>query len=143
MLLDQEPQAATVHALFSEEHDNVDMMASGILEFDKGVALTFDCGMWAAFRNNLEILGTEGRIEVPSAFVVNQDETDNIYVVTNDGRREVEVPRLNQYALQADALGRSIRTGEPLPFPATDAIHNMKVLDACLTSAKERRRVEI
>ncbi|PAF11719.1 oxidoreductase, partial [Shouchella clausii] len=29
MLLDQEPQAATVHALFSEEHDNVDMMASG------------------------------------------------------------------------------------------------------------------
>jgi predicted dehydrogenase len=143
MLLDQEPQAATVHALFSEEHDNVDMMASGILEFDKGVALTFDCGMWAAFRNNLEILGTEGRIEVPSAFVVNQDETDNIYVVTNDGRREVEVPRLNQYALQADALGRSIRTGEPLPFPATDAINNMKVLDACLTSAKERRRVEI
>ncbi|MBO1513293.1 Gfo/Idh/MocA family protein [Metabacillus bambusae] len=143
MLLDQEPQAATVHALFSEEHDNVDMMASGILEFDKGVALTFDCGMWAAFRNNLEILGTEGRIEVPSAFVVNQDETDNFYVFTNGGRREVEVPRLNQYALQADALGRSIRTGEPLPFPATDAIHNMKVLDACLTSAKERRRVEI
>jgi predicted dehydrogenase len=143
MLLDQEPQAATVHALFSEEHDNVDMMASGILEFDKGVALTFDCGMWAAFRNHLEILGTEGRIEVPSAFVVNQDETDNFYVFTNDGRREVEVPRLNQYALQADALGRSIRTGEPLPFPATDAILNMKVLDACLTSAKERRRVEI
>lgn len=143
MLLDQEPQAATVHALFSEEHDNVDMMASGILEFGKGVALTFDCGMWAAFRNHLEILGTEGRIEVPSAFVVNQDETDNFYVFTNEGRREVEVPRLNQYALQADALGRSIRTGEPLPFPATDAIHNMKVLDACLTSAKERRRVEI
>lgn len=143
MLLDQEPQAATVHALFSEEHDNVDMMASGILEFNNGVALTFDCGMWAAFRNNLEILGTEGRIEVPSAFVVNQDETDNFYVFTNDGRREVEVPRLNQYALQADALGRSIRTGEPLPFPATDAIHNMKVIDACLTSAKERRRVEI
>jgi predicted dehydrogenase len=143
MLLDQEPQAATVHALFSEEHDNVDMMASGILEFDKGVALTFDCGMWAAFRNHLEILGTEGRIEVPSAFVVNQDETDNFYVFTNEGRREVEVPRLNQYALQADALGRSIRTGEPLPFPARDAILNMKVLDACLTSAKERRRVEI
>ncbi|KKI89423.1 oxidoreductase [Bacillus sp. SA1-12] len=143
MLLGQEPQAATVHALFSEDHDHVDMMASGILEFEKGVALTFDCGMWAAFRNTLEILGTEGRIEVPSAFVVQQDQSDNFYVFSKDGRREVEVPRLNQYSLQADALGKSILSGEPLPFPATDAISNMKVLDACLTSAKERRRVEI
>jgi predicted dehydrogenase len=143
MLLNEEPQAATVHALFSEEHDHVDMMASGILEFNRGVALTFDCGMWADFRNTLEVLGTEGRIEVPSAFVVNQDERDNFFVYTRDGRREVEVPRLNQYALQADALGRSIRNGEPLPFPATDAVLNMKVLNACLTSARERRRVEI
>lgn len=143
MLLNEEPQAATVHALLSEEHDHVDMMASGILEFNKGVALTFDCGMWAAFRNTLEVLGTDGRIEVPSAFVVNQDERDNFFVHTKDGRREVEVPRLNQYALQADAIGRSIRNGEPLPFPASDAVLNMKVLDACLTSARERRRVEI
>lgn len=143
MLLNEEPQAATVHALLSEEHDYVDMMASGILEFNKGVALTFDCGMWAAFRNTLEVLGTDGRIEVPSAFVVNQDERDNFFVHTKDGRREVEVPRLNQYALQADAIGRSIWNGEPLPFPASDAVLNMKVLDACLTSARERRRVEI
>ncbi|PFO09384.1 oxidoreductase [Bacillus sp. AFS076308] len=143
MLLNEEPKAAAVHALLSEEHDHVDMMASGILEFNRGVALTFDCGMWAAFRNTLEVLGTEGRIEVPSAFVVNQDEGDNFFVCTKDGRREVEVPRLNQYALQADAIGRSIRNGEPLPFPASDAVLNMKVLDACLTSARERRRVEI
>jgi D-xylose 1-dehydrogenase (NADP+, D-xylono-1,5-lactone-forming) len=143
MLLGQEPQAATVHAFFSEEYDHVDMMASGILEFNNGVALTFDCGMWAAFRNNLEIVGTEGRIEVPSAFIVNQDEQDNFFVFTNDGHREVEVPRLNQYSLQADALGRSIQSGEPISFPATDAILNMKVLDACLTSARERRRVDI
>jgi len=143
MLLNEEPQAATVHALLSEEHDYVDMMASGILEFDKGVALSFDCGMWAAFRNTLEVLGTEGRIEVPSAFVVGNDQGDNIFVYTKDGRREVEVPRLNQYALQADAMGRSIRNGEALPFTADDAVLNMKVLDACLTSARERRRVEI
>lgn len=143
MLLNEEPQAATVHALFSEKHDYVDMMASGILEFNRGVALTFNCGMWADFRNTLEVLGTEGRIEVPSAFVVNQDERDHFFVYTKDGRREVEVPRLNQYALQADAFGKSIRNGEPLPFPAADAVLNMKVLDACLTSARERRRVEI
>ncbi|WP_121660849.1 Gfo/Idh/MocA family protein [Metabacillus litoralis] len=143
MILNEEPKAATVHAFFSEKHDDVDMMASGILEFDKGVALTFDCGMWAAFRNELEILGTNGRIEVPSAFITHQNEQDHIIVHTNDGKRELEVPYLNQYALQADAMGRSIRNGEPLPFPSQDAVLNMKVIDACLTSARERRRVEL
>ncbi len=143
MILDQEPEAATVHAFFSSEHDDVDMMASGILEFDRGIALTFDCGMWAAFRNEIEIVGTEGRIEVPSAFIVHQNEQDNFHVYTKDGHREVEVPRLNQYALQADAMGRNILDGETLPFASTDAVLNMKVLDACLTSARERRRIEI
>jgi len=58
MLLNAEPTAATVHALLSPEHDDVDMMASGMLEFPGSVGLTFDCGMWAAFRNTLEVLGT-------------------------------------------------------------------------------------
>lgn len=143
LLLEQEPLAATVHALFSESHDDVDMMASGILEFNHGVALTFDCGMWAAGRNTLEVLGTKGRIEVPSAFVIQQNEEDNFFVITNEGRREIEVPKLNQYALQADAFGRRLLSGEPLPYPANDAVLNMKVLDACLTSAREKRRVEV
>jgi xylose dehydrogenase (NAD/NADP) len=143
MLLEQEPKAATVHALFSDKHGDVDMMASGLLEFNHGVALTFDCGMWAAGRNRLEVIGTEGTIEVPSAFVVQHNQEDNFFVINREGRREVEVPKLNHYALQADAFGRRLLSGEPLPFPATDSILNMKVLDACLTSARERRRVEI
>lgn len=143
MILKEEPQAATVHAFFSETHDQVDMMASGMLEFDHGVALSFDCGMWAASRNRLEILGTEGRIEVPSAFVSHQNKEDHFFVVTNEGTKEIEVPHVNQYALQADVIGESIRSGEPLPFPADDAVKNMNVLDACLTSAQDRRRVEI
>ncbi|MFC4403814.1 Gfo/Idh/MocA family protein [Gracilibacillus xinjiangensis] len=143
MILKQEPQAATVHAFFSEKHGDVDMMASGLLEFGDGVALTFDCGMWADFRNRLEILGTEGRIEVPSAFVVNQNAQDHFFVHNREGTKEVGVPYVNQYALQADAIGESIRNGAALPFPAEDAVLNMKVLDACLTSAEESKRVEI
>ncbi|MFD2657664.1 Gfo/Idh/MocA family protein [Gracilibacillus thailandensis] len=143
MILNEEPQAATVHAFFSEQHDHVDMMASGILEFDHGVALTFDCGMWADFRNRLEILGTEGRIEIPSAFVTNQNQQDHFYLYTSNGTKEVEVPYVNQYALQADVIGHSIQKNKTLPFPVADAILNMKVLDACLTSAEERKRIEI
>ena len=122
-------------------------MAAGILEFDKGVALSFDCSIWAAGRNTLEIIGTNGRIEVPSAFLTKRDKTDNFFVITIDGRndirREVEVPFVGDYTLQADAIGKAILNNEPLPYPSSDALLNMKVVDACLQSARERRRVEL
>ena len=141
-LLDEEPQAATVHAFFSPEHGDVDMMASGLLEFSGGVALTFDCSMWADFRNPLEVLGTIGRIEVPSAFVTSES-TGNFFVITAEGRREEEVLHLNQYSLQADDLAYAAWGQKPLRFETKDAQLNMIVLDACLQSARERIRVII
>lgn len=137
MILDAEPEAVTVQAFFSPDHDEVDMMASGLVEFPKSVSLTFDCGMWADFRNTLEILGTTGRIEVPNAFVGNP----NFFVISKGERREVEIPQLNQYTLQADCFARSVLHDEPLTFAETDAVNNMRVIDACLRSAREHVRV--
>ncbi|GLX70325.1 Gfo/Idh/MocA family protein [Paenibacillus glycanilyticus] len=143
LLLGKEPEAVTVNAFFSPEHDDVDMMASGLIEFEGNVALTFDCGMWAAFRNPLEILGTDGIIEVPSAFVTNSPESGHYYVTTEGERRLVEVSSVNTYTEQADSIARSITGGTSLQFPTSDAIRNMKVIDACLLSAREHARVKI
>lgn len=143
LILGSEPVAATVHAFFSPEHDHVDMMASGLLEFPDSVSLTFDCGMWAASRNTLEILGTKGRIEVPSAFVSELDRRANFLITIDNEQREVDVPQVNQYAAQVDDFVRSI-VGESTPkFGPKDAILNMRVIDACLESANEQRRVTI
>ncbi|MBP1995670.1 Gfo/Idh/MocA family protein [Paenibacillus eucommiae] len=142
-LLEQEPQAATVHAFFSPEHGDVDMMASGLVEFSGGVALTFDCGMWASFRNTLEILGTLGSIEVPSAFVSPPDSGSHFFVTTSEGRREEGTTYEDQYALQADDLAYAVWGQKSLRFEPEDAIANMKVLDACLQSASERARIII
>lgn len=143
LLLDQEPVAVTVQAFFSEEHGGVDMMASGLIEFDGPAALTFDCGMWTAFRNPLEIVGTEGIIEVPSAFVTPSAGTGNFYLITGGERQEIEVPHLNAYSLQADHLADAIINGSPLRFEPADAVRNMRVIDACLLSARERIRVTL
>lgn len=143
LVLGREPEAATVQAMFSPKHDNVDMMASGLLEFPGTIALTFDCAMWAAYRNTLEILGTDGRIEVPSAFVSPQDAGSNFFVIGKNGKREVEVPVVNQYALQADNFARIVLDGAASQFGADDAVANMRALDACLTSANTRTRVTI
>jgi xylose dehydrogenase (NAD/NADP) len=142
-LLEQEPNAATMHAFFSPEHDDVDMMASGLLEFTGGVALTFDCGMWAAGRNTLEVLGDLGRIELPSAFVTPPSPGSNFFVITKEGRREVAVPDVNQYALQADDMAYAVWGKKPLRFESMDAVRNMRVIDACLQSAREHARIVI
>ncbi|TBL80315.1 Gfo/Idh/MocA family protein [Paenibacillus thalictri] len=143
LILGREPEAVTVNAFFSPEHDHVDMMASGLVEFSDSVALTFDCGMWAAGRNTLEILGTDGIIEVPSAYVSPLNASSNFFVTVKGERREVEVPQVNQYALQADDFARSVFYGEPQKFDPQDSIKNMRVVDACLKSARERVRVII
>lgn len=142
-VLGLEPEAVTVQAFFSPEHDDVDMMASGLLEFPGHIGLTFACGMWAAGKNTLEIIGTDGRIEVPSAYVAKPDASANFFVVRGGERREVEVPHVNQYAVQADDFARSVLYGEPQRFEPDDSIRNMRVVDACLESARRRARVSL
>jgi len=142
LLLGLEPEAVTSHAFFSPEHDNVDMMASGLLEFPGGVALTFDCGMWAYPRNTLEIVGTKGRIEVPNAFVQTPGK-DGFNVVVGEEVRYESMGWLDHYTLQVDDFGKSIWGEQPLRFVPSDAVKNMRVLEACLQSAKERKRIAI
>ncbi|WP_010272610.1 Gfo/Idh/MocA family protein [Paenibacillus senegalensis] len=142
-LLDKEPEAVTAHAFFSPQHGDVDMMASGLIEFAGGTALTFDCGMWAASRNTLEVLGTLGRIEVPSAYVSRPDMDSNFFVITQEGRREEEAPKVNQYSLQADEFARTVWGEKDAKFAPADAIANMRVLEACLRSCRERVRIDL
>lgn len=139
LVLGAEPEGVTCQAFFSPEHDDVDMMASGLLEFPNSVSLTFDCAMWADFRNTFEILGSDGRIELPSAFIGNP----NFYVTAKGQRREEEMPQLNTYSLQADAFAESVFEGRKLRFSPSDAVANMRIIDACLLSATERIRVTL
>nr|WP_154896662.1 Gfo/Idh/MocA family oxidoreductase [Paenibacillus xylanexedens] len=143
LLLGQEPSAVTVIGMFSPEHDHVDMMASGLLEFNDHVGVTFDSSMWAAFRNTLEVLGSDGIIEVPSAFISNPDRSSNFYVTAGGERREVEVPQVNHYSLQGDDMARAVLHGKNMRFASSDAVANMKVLEACLRSAEERTRITL
>lgn len=143
LLLGKEPTAVTVVGLFSPEHDHVDMMASGLMEFGDNVGVTFDSSMWAAFRNTLEVLGSDGIIEVPSAYISRLDNSSNFYVTKDGERTEIEVPKVNHYSLQGDDMARAVLQGEPLRFAPSDAVANMRVLDACLRSAEQRQRITL
>lgn len=142
LVMDTEPEAATVLAQFSPAHGGVDMMAAGLVEFPGGVALTFDGGMWAASRQRLEVLGSTGRIVLEHAFLPGAD-NDDIHIYTADGVRKEGPFGVNAYVQQADQFARTVRGVEPPAYPAEDAVAGMKLLDACLASAQRRERVKI
>lgn len=144
-ILEQEPVAVTVLAQFSEQHGGVDMMASGLVEFPGDVALTFDCGMWTAFRNVLEIVGSDGSIYLPKAYLYdkNEDGDADFFVRTSSGERREKADLIDIYALQADDFAAAVFGRKPLLFEPSDAVQNMRLIEACIRSAEERRTVAL
>ncbi|AIQ76955.1 Gfo/Idh/MocA family protein [Paenibacillus odorifer] len=141
LLFGAEPEAVTVQAMFSPEHDNVDMMASGLVEFPKGLSLIFDCGMWAYNRQLLEILGTDGMIEVPMPFNA-RDEDAEFFVHTGEGVRRVDATGANPYTREVDDFASAVFTGKKL-FAPEDAVLGMQLIETCLASAKKRERISM
>ena len=141
LLFGAEPEAVTVQALFSPEHDNVDMMASGLVEFPGGRGLIFDCGMWAYNRQLLEVLGTEGRIEIPMPFNARFDDAE-FFVYTSVEPRRVEAFGANPYVQQADHFAAAVFTGKRW-IAEEDPVLNMRLIESCLDSARKRTRISL
>ncbi|WP_379130145.1 Gfo/Idh/MocA family protein [Paenibacillus sp. sgz500958] len=141
LIYGMEPEAVTVHALFSPEHDHVDMMASGLVEFPGNLSLIFDCGMWAYNRQLLEITGTDGRIEVPMPFNAREEDADFL-LYTGEEVRTIKATGANPYVRQADDFAAEVFGGTPRYQPE-DAVRNMKLIETCLRSARERARISL
>ncbi|MNO13867.1 1,5-anhydro-D-fructose reductase [compost metagenome] len=141
LLFGAEPEAVTVQAIFSPEHDNVDMMASGLVEFPGGVSLIFDCGMWAYNRQLLEVLGTEGRIEIPMPFNARFDDAE-FFVYSGGEVRRARATGANPYVRQADDFAAAVFGAAPL-VAAEDPVLNMTLVESCLASARRRERISL
>ncbi|OKP98563.1 Gfo/Idh/MocA family protein [Paenibacillus sp. P46E] len=141
LLFGSEPEAVTVQAIFSPEHDHVDMMASGLVEFPGGVSLIFDCGMWAYNRQLLEVLGTEGRIEIPMPFNARFDDAEFFVYAAGEVRR-ARATGANPYVRQADNFAAAVFGAEPA-VAADDPVQNMLLLETCLASARQRERITL
>ncbi len=118
----------------------VDRLVSAMLRFPDGES-SFTCGTQIVPYQRMHVLGTQGRIEVEIPFNAPPDRPCRLFV--DDGRdltgariETIELPTVDQYALQADAFSRAIRDGSPVPVPLEDAIANMAVIDALFRSAE-------
>lgn len=136
-LFDSEPRQ--VIAEIERDPDlRVDRLVSATLGFPAGQS-SFTCATQLVPYQRMHILGTHGRIEVEIPFNAPPDRGCRIFV--DDGRglsggsvETIELPAVDQYAVQADAFSQAIRDGRPVPVPLEDAIANMAVIDALFRS---------
>lgn len=142
MLCLTEPEAVTAHAAASELHGDVDMSTSLLIEFPDGVGVTAQLGMWSADLDAVTVIGSRGRIEVPSAFLPGE-ESAVLLVSDADGVRRIECDRLDHYRLQIERFRAVVNRQEDPLRPADDAVAQAAVLEAASESWRARRRVPI
>jgi len=123
-----------------EEDPNmkVDRLTSGILEFSRGTS-TFTCATQLVPYQRVNIFGTKGRIEIEIPFNAPSDRSCRVW--HGDGNRieEVVLEVCNQYTIQGDLFSRAVLEDRDVPVPLEDAVANMQVIEALISSARSRK----
>jgi predicted dehydrogenase len=130
-----------------DPHFATDRLTSVLLQFPTGQALFF-CSTQLVPYQRMQILGTDGRIEIEIPFNAPPDRPCRIFVDDGSelGDRSARAEMfdvVNQYTLQGDLFARAVRGGHALPFPLEDSVNNMRVLDAVFRAGKSGRFEEV
>jgi predicted dehydrogenase len=121
----------------------VDRLASAILQFPRGHAI-FTCSTQLAPHQNLDILGTLGRIGVEIPWSMPHERPSRL--VVDDSARaigkppeDIWFPACDQWGVHCDRFCEAIVSNAPAPVPIEDAVANMRVIDALFRSARSGR----
>jgi predicted dehydrogenase len=121
----------------------IDRLTSGIMDFGEGKSATFTCSIQMMYGQWCEIMGTAGRIEVDIPVNAPNDRETKITLITNDRREEYVFDKVDQYTLQAEAFAKAVIEDHPVPTPLTDALGNMRVIDALFKSSEQSKWVKL
>ncbi|HEY8688900.1 MAG TPA: Gfo/Idh/MocA family oxidoreductase [Chitinophagaceae bacterium] len=119
-----------------------DRIASGILDFTK-VTSTFTCSTQLFTYQRVNILGTEGRIEIQIPFNAPPDSQTEIWHHSKAGPGKIVFDPVDQYTLQGDTFSKCILENTDVPFGLEDAVNNMKVIEAIFKISDEGKWITI
>jgi D-xylose 1-dehydrogenase (NADP+, D-xylono-1,5-lactone-forming) len=120
----------------------VDVALSATLWFADGRFANFDCGFVHPFRQWLEVTCENATLSVPDMWLPRKAS----YTVQYDGSSDSEecvVFGHDQIQCMLEHFGRYVLEDKPVWPAPEEAIKSAKVMDALLTSAKEKRCVKV
>ncbi len=116
----------------------IDILTSGLLEFEGGGQATFSCAIRAENDQRVHIAGTGGRIEIEIPFNIPPDLETRLFVTsggsppTAPATKTMTFPPADQYTIQAELFAGAVLEDEDYPVGIDDAVANMAVIDAIL-----------
>lgn len=120
-----------------------DRLTSGMIDFGQGFTATFTCSTQLEPYQRVNIFGTKGRLEIEIPVNAIANEPAKLWLQNNKEISEITTEPVDQYTLQVEEFSKAILNDIAVPTPLTDAINNMKVIDALFKSAKEKAWVTI
>jgi predicted dehydrogenase len=141
MLFGDEPRRVT-SAIRRDPRDGTDVLTSAILEFAEGIT-TFTCSTRTETDQRVHVYGTTGRITVAIPFNIPPDLPTTISVTSGGDPPVAPATEVitfdvkDPYAAQAEAFARVVLDGEPTPLPPSDAVANLRVIEAIFAAAAE------
>ena len=139
-VLEKEPVSVMGSMDFDPEM-KIDRLTSGILDFSKGVTATFTCSTQSFPYQRAKIFGTKGIIEIENPVYKAMDEKVKIHLITSEKSEEITFDLVDQYTIQGNMFSKSIIENTEVPTPLSDAVNNMKVIDAIVKSSETNSRI--
>ena len=136
-LIGKEPQFAWATGKF-EAINTVWETLIGTLDFGDGVTGQFDCSFGWTWRECYEVTGTKGTIFVQRAW--GNSEGESHFTVNGE---TITVTGVNPYAAEILNLCEAVENGSPTLLPISDAMGNMRVIDALHESAHTGQRIHL
>ena len=119
----------------------VDVLTSGILDFDRGIA-TFTCSTRSESDQRVDIYGTTGRISIGIPFNIPPDQPTRIFLTAGGdppvapATEVLEYPTADPYAVEFERFATAVLDGSPTPVPPEDAVANLRVIDTIFAVAE-------
>lgn len=132
-LFDREPQRVC-GLLENDPKFGTDRIASALLDFG-ATSATFTCSTQLSPYQRALIMGTNGHIEIEIPVNAPPDKSARLWLRRGDERTEEQFDMCDQYSLQGDAFAAAVLQKSPAPTSLTDALANMRVIDALNASA--------
>ncbi len=140
-LFNAEPKSVSATIEY-DPTSKVDILSSGILEFEKGIC-TFFSAIQLMENQYVKVFGTEGYIEFNVPFNPSANEPSKIWLVKEDVKKEIEFEVCDQYTLQADAISLAILENRKVKTGLDDAVKNMIIIEKLMESDKLGKRINL
>jgi predicted dehydrogenase len=122
-------------SILRDPSSGVDILTSGLLEFEGGGTATFACSTRAEDDQRVHVYGTEGRISIRIPFNIPPD-LPTYVDLTHGGEPPVSpatetlsFEAADPYAVEAEAFAAAVLDGRPTPVPPSDAVANLRVME--------------